>query len=544
MVNATQELPGNDRKFLCYMAFKLQMLVVAQVGLGVAVVPAEAVFVEEAPDHAETEREHGEDHGSEAAAQLPGGGDALVEGAEREAGVTHSGCAEREQAEEGVIGEAGEAEDSGAEQLRGAGSKRAGHAEGYSEPEKGCKAGNEGEIDNACHETAVEIGERGLVVRFCCGGVCRRGLGVKLDSLPLGCGPLHLRRGRGSRRGSEPRLLSVRDLLRRWSFGLDGAGIDFEDAELRAGLGLFRLGKARAHAAGGDELTRELNEIGVDGEGFDLERLVLVPGGLGQGKPVLGAEVERLGSGCGGFAQRHVRLPADVQEIAGAVFCAGDGAGERRRSWCSGRFNGGCRNPTHMIGTHVIGVEIGDLSGGGFGSEIVIGPLPVSCCGRLRLARGCVVRDGDNGRGRARGSRGGMELGERGLRGGLRLHGDLGGDFGGTDCNAGLLGLHLGVAGRFGVTGCDAGCRLGGAAGAGSYGLGRSRGLRICGLAVLVFREAPVHFLPPFGGDGLAKCAHSYIPFKFKRASYTSNRSLSPEPLSFGLPKKGRRLLS
>src|ERR1700689_1240372 len=59
------------------------------VGLGNAVVPAEGVLVENGPEKAESERQGGEQEGSDAAAEGGVGGISITKGAEGDFGIAH-----------------------------------------------------------------------------------------------------------------------------------------------------------------------------------------------------------------------------------------------------------------------------------------------------------------------------------------------------------------------------------------------------------------------------------------------------------------------
>src|SRR5271165_3164252 len=89
----------------------------AQVGLRDAVVPAQVVFVEDGPGEAQADGQHGKRHGTEAPAELRTGWAFVVESAQRDAGIAHTGCGDAKGEEKRVVEEAGEDEADDAEQL-------------------------------------------------------------------------------------------------------------------------------------------------------------------------------------------------------------------------------------------------------------------------------------------------------------------------------------------------------------------------------------------------------------------------------------------
>jgi len=242
--------------------------VAALIHAGDAVVPAEALFVEPGPEETNAERAGREENREDAATHGGAGGVVVGEGAEADAGVTHSGRGLGEGEEEELVDHGEDEEDSGSgedgelgRQMGGVGEGLAAHpacgvGEGGDEGEQGRE--DDGGVDDAGHEAEAERGgqgsglgdEGGVEKRF--GGFDRNGLGA------------------GGEQDGGPLWRGGRFLCWR---GGDLSGFDLEDAELRCVGGVISLvakrafGQARAGFAGGDELARKLDEIGGNLDG-------------------------------------------------------------------------------------------------------------------------------------------------------------------------------------------------------------------------------------------------------------------------------------
>src|SRR6266851_3298355 len=220
------------------------VLVAALVHAGDAVVPAEALVVEEGPEEADAQRTGGEECREDAAAHRGPGGGVVGEGEEEE-------LVDQRKNGQGCGGGYGRE----LEWHLGvccAGKFAEGDGEGGGKGDEGGQ--DDAAVDDAGHETQVKGG----------------GLGGE-DGVELGLGGFDDRRGCG--------LGSEEDGGPLGRGGLDGGGagylcgLSLEDAELRGlggRVGVFAegaLGEAGAGFTGGYELTGELDEVCGDLDG-------------------------------------------------------------------------------------------------------------------------------------------------------------------------------------------------------------------------------------------------------------------------------------
>lgn len=295
---------------------------------GEAVVPAEAFFVEPGPEETQAEGGGGHDGTQDAAAHGFASGVLVGEGAEGDAGVVHAGRGFAEGKEEQVVegpeeGEGRCGADGCGGQADGDG-RRCGVDEVGRGEAGGCddKAGegdeggeDDGSVDAGGHEAKLDGGD----------------LGVGLGDGGGGVVGFELRGGEFSGAGVEvgDRVSVEED---GGPDGGDGFGggrggdlgrLDLEDAELggvRCGAGVlaeWAFGDAGAGAAGGDELARELDEIGgeIDGCGGG----VFEDGGLAEGDLFVECEsvgfVECLGQGTRGRSDDGVDGRGDLFHV-------------------------------------------------------------------------------------------------------------------------------------------------------------------------------------------------------------------------------------
>src|SRR6266851_4717330 len=318
------------------------VLVAALVHAGDAVVPAEALVVEEGPEEADAQRTGGEECREDAAAHRGPGGGVVGEGEEEE-------LVDQRKNGQGCGGGYGRE----LEWHLGvccAGKFAEGDGEGGGKGDEGGQ--DDAAVDDAGHETQVKGG----------------GLGGE-DGVELGLGGFDDRRGCG--------LGSEEDGGPLGRGGLDGGGagylcgLNLEDAELRGlggRVGVFAegsLGEARAGFAGGHELTGELDEVGgdLDGQAGGLVK----DGGLAEGYLLVEGEAF-------GFVKGLVR--------AGGVGCEGLGSVARDlfveangESWRGG-WGGSLGDRYRRRGFEAFGLEgwrgngAGDR-GGGFGCDLI-----------------------------------------------------------------------------------------------------------------------------------------------------------------------------
>ncbi len=440
--------------------------------------PAEAVSVHPGPEDTEAEGAGGQEGVEDTAAHLAAGGVFVGEGAEADACVAHAGGgfgeAEEEELVEGVEDQEGQQGGAGdGQELRECGFERGQTGEGggglrdWKCADGDCGGSGEAEydgkddggIDGGGHDAQLErcgeedLGERGaegsgLLGLDECGGDDR--LGVEQDGGPLSGG-----RG-GGRSGGE---------LGRFNF---------EDAEL-GGIGVQvgvvaerALGKAGTCAACGDELARELEEVGRDfnrrgnfEEGWGLaegdlvvEGEAFVAEGIEGGVEVRGGE--GLGRRCGGSL-----VEADGDLVAGGLAggcCSGrDGFVV---NWCeyelggdgAGCYGAGCygagrscsrRGEREVFRVFLVVVELfeevelglGDGAGGDggdFGGGLSLTNGGLSLCGEelaVALGAGVALSDSGGDFGGSSTSRGGVDGdGSRCWRCGALAAGTMGGE--------------------------------------------------------------------------------------------------------------------
>ena len=426
-------------------------LVAALVHAGDAVVPAQAVVVEKGPEEAYAKRAGREQAGEEAAAHGGAGGVLVGEGAEADAGETHAGGGFGKGEEEDLVEKVEEregGEDRNGCELRGHVAGGVGGGESFEKLARGeSEGGDEGEqagcddadVDDGGHEAEAERrrhqGEDRVERGFggldrSCGGKCS-----EHDGRPLGCG-----RFDGGRGG-------------------DLGGFDLEDAELSGVVcvgGLFAQGAFResgAGLAGGDELARELDQVGGDVDGWSRR---FEDGRLAEGDLFVEGEVfgfvERFGlvkmvGGGEGFGDQGV----------GGVFVETDGEGAG--DGLGGRLGDGeCRSSGRGFGRGDRSRDEDRGRSGGFVGELVEfeeelvlglgnGPGVEDCdfCGGFGLTDGSLCFFGEEG---AVALGLGVAFGDGG--------GDLGGaGFGGRRWSYGC-GSVAGGAGATGAVSCEA----------------------------------------------------------------------------------------
>ena len=240
----------------------------AQVGSRQAIVPGEAPVVEEGPGESQAKGQDRQGQGHQTPAALRAAGVEAVEGAELDAGVSHAGRGSGESEEKCLIGGADGQQGERGAQFRSA---RAGELAGMGRSQKGSREkrrGDEGAVDHDASRRRL-MGASSTAAAGAWGagsskispwGISSCVLPARWPVTPGASTPAASRRGwRVHRqRVPQPRVEIA-------------AGSTSKMLELRTGFhhrqGPF--GEPWTHFARGDQLARELDEIGIDG----LDRL-------------------------------------------------------------------------------------------------------------------------------------------------------------------------------------------------------------------------------------------------------------------------------
>lgn len=271
--------------------------------------PAQGVLIEQRPEKPEAEWEGGEQSGEDAVAHGGVGGILVGEGAEADAGVAHAGrgvgqsekehLVEQSEHDEGTgrPGDGGVARDF----VKGVLSGEMGESKGEHGGEGGLHGEDERDVDGGgCEATADGRGLWDVDGEVVGGrGTCeiRRGESGEQDGGPLG--------GEGLGCGS----------------GGDLAGLYLKDAQLGRGGGVRvvvaegAFGDSRPGLASGDELARELDEVG--GDGF-LRRRFFEDGVVAEGDLILEREALVL-----------IDLPAELIDVDARLWGGGSRGGGR-----------------------------------------------------------------------------------------------------------------------------------------------------------------------------------------------------------------------